>query len=141
MRESQFLIIDLKVSYWLQTGLSRGIGIIQKYLDLWKDLLSYLGALLNFIILVSYSDQHGPRNEDPQLFKMSTGSTEFLLRVIGIITSFLIFIIFFNLLAIKIPIKIRRYQVVVEEKNKKMKETGTFKDHGVESFYRTFIDI
>ena len=42
MRESDYLIIDLKVNYWLASEKNRLGEIFQKHIDLWKNILLYL---------------------------------------------------------------------------------------------------
>ena len=41
IRESNYMIIDLKVNYWLTSEQSRLGQVFQKHIDLWKDMLLY----------------------------------------------------------------------------------------------------
>jgi inositol 1,4,5-triphosphate receptor type 1 len=120
MSESKLLITDLRVNYWLRTGLTRFVGILQQYLDMLRSILSYLCILLNFIILFSYTNEVGTRTDDPELFNSSVLFTQILLFSVGIITFMLVFIVFMNSLINKIPIKIMRYKVLQEERDKQI---------------------
>ena len=51
MRESDYLIIDLKVNYWLTHEQNKIGQILQRNVNLWRDLLMYFWFLLNVIIL------------------------------------------------------------------------------------------
>lgn len=131
MKESKYLITDLKVNYWLRTGLTRFVGLLQKYLEMLKSLLAYSGLGLNIVILISYTDETGARTHDPALPDASVSFTETFLIVWGCITLFFIFIIFANSLINKIPIKIKRYEVNQAQMAKKLKESGILHELGV----------
>ena len=124
MKESKYLITDLKVNYWLRTGLTRFIGLFQIYLDMIQRILVYVALGLNIMILFAFSNEEGERIHDPSLGDSSINFTKKLLLSIGCVAIFLIFLIFANSLINKIPIKIKRYQTRQKERVKRMKESG-----------------
>jgi hypothetical protein len=129
MKESKFFIIDLRVNYWLKTGLTRFIGLLQQYLDMVKSLLGWVCLFLNLIILFSYTNETGTRTEEPILDGTSVEFTEAFLTTLGSITLLLIFLIYSNSLINKIPVKITRFQAAEDEKEKKSKKTERLENH------------
>lgn len=124
LKESKYLITDLKVNYWLRTGLSRFVGLFQIYLDMIQRFLVYVALGLNLMILFAYSNEEGSRIHDPTLGDSSVSTTKGLLLGIGCFAIFLIFLIFANSLINKIPIKVKRYLTRHKERVKRMKESG-----------------
>ena len=124
MKESKLLITDLKVNYWLRTGLTRFVGLLQKYLDMLRSLTSYLSIALNLIVLLSYTNEVGTRSDDPELLGTSVTLTETLFITLGIITLVVVMIVFSNSVINKIPIKIKRYKVFQDEKMKRLTQNG-----------------
>jgi hypothetical protein len=61
IKYSPFMIIELRVHYWLARGINKFIGLIMKHIDLWKNLLSLFALGINAIVLLAYSNQHGGR--------------------------------------------------------------------------------
>jgi hypothetical protein len=84
IKESPFMIIELKTHYWLRTKLSRFMSLFIKYLELWRNIFSLFIVIINFIILFSYDDKNSNRRKDPQLFEGSEKGTLAFLVIIGI---------------------------------------------------------
>mmetsp|Transcript_29139 Transcript_29139/g.25775 ORF Transcript_29139/g.25775 Transcript_29139/m.25775 type:complete len:235 (+) Transcript_29139:781-1485(+) len=124
MRRSDYLIVDLKVNYWLKKGLSRFVGILQQNLDTLKNMLAYIGLGINIIILFSYSDDIGDRVEDPLFSRTSVETTELILRILGIISTILLFWIAFLSIFNIVPQYIKGFQIRTLEEEKKLKELG-----------------
>ena len=61
LKEIPYMIIDLKVNYWLSNEQIRFLRIFQKHIDLWRDLLMYMCIILNIMVLASYSVLNGDR--------------------------------------------------------------------------------
>ena len=90
IRESPYLIIDLKVNYWLTKQRNKFVQLFQKNIDLWKDLLIYFSILLNGIILASYNSENGSRIYDPRLGNLNESQTRAMMYIFGSITLFFI---------------------------------------------------
>ena len=142
MRECPYMIIDLKVNYWLTSEQNRLGQIFQKHIDLWKNMLLYMCFLLNGIILASYNVLNGDRIKDPQLGSLNTSQTKACLYAFGGFTLFLITTILINILASKIPIKIKRHHEKISQKNKKKIESGQdFNFGNVKNYYEKLFNF
>ena len=142
IRESDYLIIELKVNYWLTHEQNKIGQILQRNVNLWSDLLMYFWFLLNVIILASYNITNGSRTHDPNLGSLNTNQTKALMSAIGSFTLILISIILFNLLVSEIPIKVKKHRVKMEERDKKIKANGRdYKFGKVGDFYDKFYNI
>ena len=124
MRESKYMIIDLKVNYWLTSEQNRFGQIFQKHIDLWKDILLYMWFLLNCMILASYSILNGNRTKDPELGSLNSTQTKICFYTFGAFTLILISSILINIMASKIPIKVMKHNTRMSEKNKQQVESG-----------------
>lgn len=80
MKESEFMIIELKTHYWLRSGLTKFVGLFQKYLDLWGSFLTIFALLMNFIVITSYDNENSERTEDPEFFNLDPTETRKLLN-------------------------------------------------------------
>ena len=130
MKESNYLIIDLKANYWLTKQQNKIIQLFQRNIDLWKDSLLYFCLLLNWIVLFSYNILNGSRTKDPQFGSLNESQTRSLLYVFGGFTLFLIINILINILVTDIPIKVKKQKDIFEERNKKIRANG-------EAFYNS----
>ena len=126
MRESDYLIIDLKVNYWLTSEQNRFGQIFQKHIDLWRDILLYMWFLLNGMILASYNVLNGDRTKDPELGSLNASQTKAWFYAFGGFTLFLIIIILTNIFSSKVPIKIKKHNKRIEEENKRKVESLKF---------------
>ncbi|CAI2387002.1 unnamed protein product [Moneuplotes crassus] len=122
MRESQYIISDLKVNYWLKKGLSRFVGLCQEYSDMFKSLLSILGILINGMILFSYSINVGERTGDPVFSNTSVNSTKGVMLGLGIASLILVFITSFLTSFSIVANYYRRYSVYAADEEKRMIE-------------------
>ena len=116
MSESEYMIIELKVHYWLRTGLTKVVGLFQRYLDLWKTILSYFIILINFLVLISFDNENSPRREDPEAFDLTTATTQAIIYILGGCGCFFALNIYLNSLASKVPIIIRKHQIEQENR-------------------------
>ena len=69
-------------------------------------------------------------NKNPKFGTLSASGTRAFFSIFGLFTLFLILIILINIWATKIPIKIKRHYEKVNEKNKKLIESGRVIDTG-----------
>ena len=76
------------------------------------------------MILASYNILNGSRAKDPELGSLNLTQTKALFYVFGGFTLFLIVTILINTLASKIPIKIKRHNAKINERNKKQLESS-----------------
>jgi hypothetical protein len=124
MKKSPYLIIDLKTNYWLRKGLTKFVGLFQKYLDMIKDVLGYLSILINLIILASYDDLGSDRIDDPDLFDIGTTNTIVILTVLGCISALMLAIIFVLWVVNIVPLLYKEFQIQEEIDEKRSKEVG-----------------
>ena len=135
MKQSKYMITDLKLNYWLKSGLTRAYGVLHVYMGMLKKILSYIVFIINVIILFSYSNDHGDRRQDPSFFDTSGSSTEISLLVLGIIAIILIFLMFTHALINIIPLKIMRYNIQESERTKKLSKAEKLKSASRDQFF------
>jgi hypothetical protein len=54
--ESGFILIGLKIDYFLVNKLGRFLGPFPKYTELWKNMILVQSIIINMIIIFSYTD-------------------------------------------------------------------------------------
>ena len=116
MAQNTQIISEIKVDYYLRNRITKCGGILTKYQGLWKNILSILIITLNFIILVSYTAEHGSRTSKPKLFELSIDNTKSLLTLLGIITQVFSLLVFINTVLINISVTYLVYRSENEQK-------------------------
>ena len=116
MGESEYMIIELKSHYRLRTELTKVVGLFQRYLDLWKSILSIFIILINFLVLVSYDNENSSRRENPEAFDLHSIATQAFIYILGGFGCFFSLNIYLNSLASKVPIIIKKHQIDQENK-------------------------
>ena len=80
---SRSVIREMKTDYRMKQFLPWKLENIITYHTTLKEWFTYLGILLNFIIIASFSEEYGSRLEDPEFYNLSTPNTKILLTVVG----------------------------------------------------------
>jgi hypothetical protein len=92
----------MKSDYWLKTKTTILGRILVNYFDMFNQLLILSIVALNILMLFSYSESHGDREDNPKLWDLSITETKILIYTLGAIATILCFLIFISILTIKI---------------------------------------
>ena len=92
----------MKTDYRMKQSLPWKFKSIITYHTTLKKWFTYLGILLNFIIIASFSEEYGSRLEDPKFYALSTPYTKILLIVLGSLAALIWFCIWIPILIKKI---------------------------------------
>lgn len=83
--ESKYLIKQMKIHYWMQNNNTEIGKVLIKYTSLWISLFKIYIIALNLIMLASYSESNGSREEDPMLFGLSVTGTKVIMFILGLL--------------------------------------------------------
>ena len=73
--------------------------------------MQLLAIVLNVLVVLSYDNLNGDRNDNPTLYSLDVDQTKSLLRTLGSINVFLAIIVVGANLAIRVPYNIQKYRV------------------------------